>query len=137
MQSCILWITVANGENCHTNFQRGKRFIVFSIALGLWDNILQHLVEVTRKRAGRNPNPTYAIIDSQSVDTAYASEHVGYDGGKKNKGHKRHILTDTLGNLLAVKVHRANLHDTKAGIFPAIKAFVSNNSSNLCRCWLS
>jgi len=32
-------------------------------------------------------------------------------------------MTDTLGNLLAVKVHRANLHDTKAGIFPAIKAF--------------
>ena len=41
---------------------------------------------------------------------------------EKNKGHKRHILTDTMGNLLAVKVHRANLHDTKAGIFPAIKA---------------
>jgi len=31
-------------------------------------------------------------------------------------------MTDTLGNLLAVKVHRANLHDTKAGIFPAVKA---------------
>ena len=42
---------------------------------------------------------------------------------EKNKGHKRHILTDTLGNLLAVKVHRANLHDTKAGIFPAIQAY--------------
>ncbi len=46
---------------------------------GLWNKILQHLVEVTRKRAGRNPNPTYAIIDSQSVDTAYKSEQVGYD----------------------------------------------------------
>ena len=53
---------------------------------GLWDNILQHLVEVTRRRAGRNPNPTYAIIDSQSA--AYKSEQVGYDGGKK--GHKRY-----------------------------------------------
>ena len=53
---------------------------------GLWDKILQHLVGVTRKRAGRNPNPTYAIIDSQSVDTAYKSEQVGYDGGKKTKG---------------------------------------------------
>jgi hypothetical protein len=41
----------------------------------------------------------------------------------KNKGHKRHILTDTFGCLLAVKVHRANLHDTKAGIFPTVKAF--------------
>lgn len=42
---------------------------------------------------------------------------------KKNKGHKRHIITDTLGCLLTVKVHRANLHDTKAGIFPAIQAY--------------
>ena len=52
---------------------------------GLWDKILQHLVGVTRRRAGRNPNPTYAIIDSQSVDTAYASEQIGFDGGKKTK----------------------------------------------------
>ena len=52
---------------------------------GLWDKILQHLVEVTRKKAGKNPNPTYAIIDSQSVDTVYKSEQVGFDGGKKTK----------------------------------------------------
>ena len=52
---------------------------------GLCDKMLRHLVEVTRKKAGRNPTPTYAIIDSQSVDTAYASEQVGYDGGKKTK----------------------------------------------------
>lgn len=52
---------------------------------GLWDKILQHPVKVTRRRAGRNQNPTYAIIDSQSVDTAYASEQIGFDGGKKTK----------------------------------------------------
>ncbi len=90
---------------------------------GLWDKILRYLVEVTRKKAGRNPNPTYAIIDSQSVKTAYASEQVGYDGGKKNKGYKRHIVTDTMGNLLGVKIHKANLHDTKAGIFLAVSAY--------------
>ena len=64
--------------------RRCKQFIAFSAEqTDLWDKILQHLVEVTRRRAGRNP--TYAIIDSQSVDTAYASEQVGYDGGKKTK----------------------------------------------------
>ena len=42
---------------------------------------------------------------------------------EKNFGHKRHIVTDVLGNILVIKVHRANLHYTKAGIFPAIKAF--------------
>ena len=52
---------------------------------GLWDKILEHLVEVTRKKEGRNPNPTYAIIDSQSVKTVYASEQRGYDGGKVEK----------------------------------------------------
>lgn len=55
---------------------------------GLWDKILEHLVEVTRKKEGRNPNPTYAIIDSQSVKTVYSSEQIGFDGGKKTKEEK-------------------------------------------------
>ena len=63
-------------QTVYSFFRRAKE-------TGLWDKILQHLVEVTRRRAGRNTHPTYAIIDSQSVDTAYKSEQVGYDGGKK------------------------------------------------------
>jgi len=43
------------------------------------------LVKVTRKKAGRNSNPSYALIDSQSVKTAYASDQRGFDGGKKRK----------------------------------------------------
>ena len=43
--------------------------------------------------------------------------------GKKTKGRKRHIATDTLGCLLALKVHKANLHDTKSGIFTALEAY--------------
>lgn len=65
-------------QTVYSFFRRAKE-------TGLWDRILQHLVEVTRRRAGRNPNPTYAIIDSQSIDTAYKSEQVGYDGGKKKR----------------------------------------------------
>jgi transposase len=45
----------------------------------------------------------------------YASEERGFDGGKKVKGRKRHVVSDTMGNLLAVKVHAANIHDTVAG----------------------
>ena len=52
---------------------------------GLWDRILQHLVKITRENAGRNTEPSYAIIDSQSVKTTSASEERGYDGGKKRK----------------------------------------------------
>ena len=50
---------------------------------GLWDSILQHLVKVTREKANREENPTYAIVDSQSVKTTYARR--GFDGGKKQK----------------------------------------------------
>ncbi len=52
---------------------------------GLWDMILEHLVEKTRKNAGRSATPTYALIDSQSVKTTSASEDRGIDGGKKRK----------------------------------------------------
>ena len=52
---------------------------------GLWDKILEQVVKITRLNAGRNPNPSYALIDSQSVKTVYASEQIGYDGGKKRK----------------------------------------------------
>ncbi|MCM1358539.1 MAG: hypothetical protein NC205_08075 [Prevotella sp.] len=46
------------------------------------------LVKKTRKANGRNENPTYALIDSQSVKTTSASEKTGYDGGKKRKEEK-------------------------------------------------
>ena len=52
---------------------------------GLWDKILQYLVRRTREKAGRNTNPSYAIIDSQSVKSVYKGEERGYDGGKKNQ----------------------------------------------------
>jgi putative transposase len=67
--------------------------------------------------------PTYGIIDSQSAKTVLASEERGIDGGKKIKGRKRHIVVDTQGDLLAVCVHAANIHDTKFGINPAKQAF--------------
>ena len=52
---------------------------------GLWDKISQHLVLKTREDAGRRPEPTHALIDSQSVKTVAASEERGIDGGKKRK----------------------------------------------------
>jgi len=48
---------------------------------------------------------------------------VASTGGKKIKGRKRHIVVDTMGNMLSVVVHAANIHDTKSGINSAKKAF--------------
>ena len=88
---------------------------------GLWDKILKMLVQKTRETNGKSDNPTYSLIDSQSVKTVYNSEKRGFDG-EKTKGRKRHIVTDTMGNLLAVHVHAANIHDTKSGVFTFEKA---------------
>ncbi|MGZ8248715.1 MAG: transposase [Methylomagnum sp.] len=61
------------------------------------------------KKKGRAAQPSYGIIDSQSVKTQYGSEDRGIDGGKRVKGHKRHIVVDILGQLLHVQVHAANM----------------------------
>ena len=51
---------------------------------GLWEKIMDEMVEKTRVNAKRNPSPTYGLIDSQSVKTTLASEQRGIDGGKKS-----------------------------------------------------
>ena len=52
---------------------------------GLWNKILEHLVKLTRQRAGLSEEPTQALIDSQSVKTTGAVEQKGFDAGKKRK----------------------------------------------------
>jgi putative transposase len=52
---------------------------------GIWEIILKELNKISRKNAGKDPFPSYAIIDSQSVKTQYHGSERGFDGGKKNK----------------------------------------------------
>ena len=76
----------------------------------------RHACKKSRVKLGKNPDPSYALIDSRSVKTTSAAQGRGYDGGKKVKGRKQHIVTDVSGHLLHVKVHAANIHDGIAGI---------------------
>jgi transposase len=87
---------------------------------GRWQKIVSILVRRARKKLGRAPKPTAAVIDSQSAPTTQAGGPRGYDAGKRIYGRKRHIVTDTNGLLLGVHVHPANVQDCH-GAVPLLK----------------
>jgi putative transposase len=96
----LLWQTV---------FYHFRRFRL----TGRWQLLYAALRRAERERVGRHPDPSAAILDSQSVKTVEESASIrGYDAHKCIKGRKRHLLVDTSGLPIACYVTPAHVHDT-------------------------
>jgi putative transposase len=99
--------------NCKSVWYYYNQWTVF----GVLEKLLYTLNQKLREEQGRGPEPSLVIVDSQSVKTpAFTSEETGYDAGKNVKGRKRHIATDTRGNVMAAGVTAASVHDKTGAV---------------------
>ena len=96
----------------------------------VWQMLNDALREAVRLEVGRQAEPSVGLIDSQSVKGSSIAGERGVDGFKWVKGRKRHILTDTLGLLLVVVSHAANIPD-KTGAWSVFKRAVVKGFTRL------
>ncbi|RFS39337.1 IS5 family transposase [Micromonospora craniellae] len=82
---------------------------------GTWDRVHDELRRRVRVAAGREAEPTAAVLDAQSIKSSEGGECRGFDMGKKTTGRKRHLVVDTMGLILVVMVTSASVNDRPGG----------------------
>jgi putative transposase len=102
---------------------------------GVWARMMETLRQWERRYLGRNPEPSAGSIDSQRIKTATPNEDIGFDGHKKIKGRKRHLLVDTLGLIMAVVVTSADTED-RLGWVEWLSQYVAEGVKRLRNIWV-
>jgi putative transposase len=102
---------------------------------GVWACLMEVLRQLERRRLGRQSEPSAGSVDSQSIKTATQGSEVGFDGGKKIKGRKRHLLVDTVGLIIAVVVTAANTED-RLGLVALLTQYFASGVKRLRKLWV-
>src|SRR5206468_3351652 len=102
---------------------------------GVWARVMDTLRQWARQSQGRLPEPSACCAESQSIKTATPGTDVGFDGNKKIKGRKRHLLVDPLGLIVAVVVTAANADD-RLGLVALVQQYFASGVQRLRRIWV-
>jgi len=114
---------IGNGHTIYGYFRRWRLTEV-------WERVMETLRQWERQSQGRLPEPSACCAESQSIKTATQGEDVGFDGHKKSKGRKRHILVDTLGLIVAVVVTAAHMAE-RLGLVTLLQRYLASGVTRL------